>query len=418
MSRRSGWVFGAGVLLLVVLAATGGMASGAKAPPKFKNPPYKVGAVFALTGAYSGTDKDSAASLRATIAEINALGGVDGHKLEYRVVDSQSDPAKSTLAAQQIVDQYKPHVMIPDIVCIMALSALPVANRAGLVTFTGCDNGVPSNPSQYPRNFSTFPPVAVLGLPLTAAAAHVLKGRKMTVGFLHSNDAAGNGLVPVVRAAVELKGHKWAGDQPFTVGTPDLTVQLSRLRQADADVVILWGQVGDAGNVMKSVRDLAWNVQVVGGTGTTSASLVNEIPEDYRDNFHAMVTANSVRRRGSTTPPPWINTYLRRSSTTVQTLSVVGAVHDGLTYWKWAVERTKSTNPVRVTRELEKLSTLPRAQWPKGLQLTANPMYTSTQHGLRNANLNRAWGIIRPSRNIMGTYEGEVFTCYCEAPRQ
>jgi branched-chain amino acid transport system substrate-binding protein len=404
-----------GFVLVLLLAAAGSTANGAQAP-RFKAPNYKVGAVFALTGAYSGTDKDSAASLRATVAEINANGGVNGHRLEYRIVDSQSDPAKSTLAAQQIVDQYKPHVMIPDIVCIMALSALPVANRAGVVTFTGCDNGQPSNPTLYPRNFSTFPPVSVLGLPLVAAATHVLKGRKMTVGFLHSNDAAGNGLVPVVRTAVEIKGHKWAGDQAYAVGTPDLTVQLSRLRQGGADVVILWGQVGDAGNTMKSVRDLAWDVNVIGGTGTTSATLIDEIPADFRDNFHAMVTANSVRKPGSSTPPTWINTYLRQASSTVQTLSVVGAVHDGLTYWKWAVERTGSINPARVTSELEKLRTLPRAQWPKGLQLTANPMYNSTQHGLRNANINRAWGVIRPSRNIMGTYEGEVFTCYCELP--
>jgi ABC-type branched-subunit amino acid transport system substrate-binding protein len=238
----------------------------------------------------------------------------------------------------------------------------------------------------------------------------------MSIGFLHSNDAAGNAMVLRVRLATELKGHKWVGDQPFTVGTPDLSVQLSRLRQAGADVVILWGQVGDAGNTMKSVRDLAWDVQVIGGTGTTSATLVNEIPEDLRDNFHALVTANSIRKAGSNAVPPWINTYLRRADSSVQTLSVVGAVHDGLTLWKWAVERTKSVNPARVTAELEKLNTLPQAQWPKGLQLTANPMYSSTQHGERNANLNRAWGIMRPSRNIMGTYEGEVITCYCALP--
>jgi ABC-type branched-subunit amino acid transport system substrate-binding protein len=405
------------LLLVVALAAGASRSSGAQqAPMVFKAPNYKVGAVFALTGAFSGTDKDSAASLRATVAEINAKGGVNGHRLEYRIVDSQSDPAKAALAAQQIVDQYRPHVMIPDIPCIFALSALPIANRANIVTFTGCDNGIPSNPSNYPRSFSTFPPTAVLGVPLIAAAVHVTKRRNLRIGFLHSNDAAGNGLVTPVRRAAEVKGHEWAGDQAYAVGTPDLTVQLSRLRQARADVVILWGQVGDGGNVMKSVRDLAWDVHVIGGTGTTSATLVNEIPENLRDNFHALVTALSIRKRGSNTPPAWINTYLRRASTTVQTLSVVGAVHDGLTYWKWAVERTKSINPTRVTRELEKLGTLPRRQWPQGLQLTANPLYSNTQHGLRNANLNRAWGVMRPSRNIMGTYEGEIFTCYCAVP--
>ncbi len=402
------------LLALLAVVAAGTSSGSTSATPKFKNPPYKVGAVFALTGIYSGTDLNSYHALRATVDEINANGGVLGHKLVYSVQDSQSDPAKSALAAQQIVDQYKPHVMIPDIVCIMALSALPIANRAKLVTFTGCDNGQPSNPQLYPYNFSTFPPVAVQGVPLVALANYVAKGKKLKIGFLHSNDAAGNGTVPFLRAAAIAKGHQWAGDQGFTVGTPDLTVQLSRLRSSGADFVILFGQAGDAGNTMKSVRDLAWDVQVLGNTGTTSVALADEIPEAYRDNFHAMVTANSVRKKASSVPPEWVTKYLRKYSQTITTLSVVGAVHDGLTLWKWAAERAKSINRDKIRAELEKLSTLPKAQWPKGLHLTANPKYSSTQHGEVNANLNRAWGAITPSRNIMGTYEGDVVTCYCE----
>ena len=421
MTQRSSKSLVLGLWLLVpallfpaaAVAATGSNSSSvARINPKL--PPYKVGAVFALTGTYSGTDKDSAASLKATIAEINANGGVLGHRLIYRIVDSQSDPAKAALAAQQVAEQYKPHVMVPDIVCPLALSALPMANRLKLLTFTGCDNGVPSNPAVNPLNFSTFPPLPATSVAMVSAATHVMKGKKMTVGFLHANDASGFGMVQPVKLSAELKGHEWAGSHSFTVGTPDLTVP--RLRQAGADVVIVFGQVGDGGNVMKSVRDLSWDVQVIGGVSTVSANLVDEIPNEVRDNFHALVTALSIRKPGSPLPPPWINTYLRRASTTVQTLSVVGAVHDGLTLWKWAVERIKSTNAARVARELEKLGTLPKNQLPKGLQLTTSPMYSSTQHGLRNANLNRAWGIMRPSRNIMGTYEGEIFTCYCAIP--
>jgi branched-chain amino acid transport system substrate-binding protein len=403
----------AAVAVLVALATVVATASGSNHATKFVNPPYKVGAVFALTGAYSGTDLNSFYALKATVAEINANGGVLKHKLVANAVDSQSDPAKSALAAQQVVDQFKPNVMIPDIVCIMALSALPVANKAGLVTFTGCDNGTPSNPALYPTNFSTFPPVAVQGVPLVALTNHVTKGKKVTIGFLHSNDAAGNGTVGYVKAAAIAKGNKWAGDQAFTVGTPDLTVQLSKLRSAGADFVILFGQAGDAGNTMKSVRDLGWNVQVLGNTGTTSVNLVNEVPADYRDNFHAMVTANSVRKKGSEALPEWIAKYLAKQTNTITTLSVVGAVHDGLTLWKWAAERAKTINPAKIRAQLEKLNTLPRAQWPKGLQLTANPNYSSTQHGERNANLNRAWGLISPTQNILGTWEGEVITCFC-----
>src|SRR5262245_44186301 len=61
---------------------------------------YKVGAVLALTGDYSGTDKDSRAGLEATIAEINDNGGVNGRQLEFKIEDSQSEPSRAALAAQ------------------------------------------------------------------------------------------------------------------------------------------------------------------------------------------------------------------------------------------------------------------------------------------------------------------------------
>jgi branched-chain amino acid transport system substrate-binding protein len=378
---------------------------------------YKVGAVLALTGDYSGTDKDSAAGLKATVAEINANGGVNGRKLEYKINDNQSDPAKSSLAAQQIVDEYEPDVMIPDVPCILALSALPVASRSDIVTFTGCDNGEPSDPSEYPYNFSTFPPAAVLGPPLVQGAAHVMDNEKLKIGLLYSNDAAGEALVPQVEAAAKDHGDSVVAKEAFAVGTPDLTVQMSKLRQAGANVVVLWGQVGDAGNAMKSVRDLDWDVQVFGGTGTTSSSLVEEIPENLQDRFHALVPALAVREGGEDSLPPFVTEYLQpEADQEVQTLSVVGAIHDGLTLWKWAVDRVKDTNPDAVSSEIEKLGSLPEEEWPEGLFLTANPAYAPDQHGELNADLDNAWGVVNVSENISGTYEGEKFECDCAAP--
>jgi len=404
------------VLCIAVAAGSAESSTGATAQAtkcQFKKPDYKVGAVFALTGVYSGTDLNSFWSMKATVNEINANCGVMGHKLVYSVVDSQSDPAKSALASQQVVDQYKPDVMFPDITCLMALPALPIASKAGLVTFTGCDNGAPSNPSLYPRSFATFPPISRQATDLVAGAKVVMGKTPLKVGFLHSSDAAGNGEVEPLKAAVLLKGGQWVGDQSHGVGDPDVSVQMSKLKDAGANIVILWGQVGDGGVAMKAIRDLNWNVQVLGNSGTVGAALIDEIPDAYKDNYHAVVNAISVRdpKKGL---PPFVGTYLQKVSTEVQNLSVAGAVHDGLTLWKWAVERTKTIDADKVTKELEKLQTLPKAQWPKGLFHTDNPAFSPTQHGEGNANLNRAWGLIVPSKTIMGTYAGKVFTCYCD----
>lgn len=401
----------AAALSITACSSSSGSSSGSNAP-------YKVGAVLSLTGAYSGTDQDASASLKATVAQINDKGGINGHKLEYKALDSQSNAAKGQLAAQQIVGSYKPNFMFADDLCIISLGALTYPNNAGMVSFTGCDNGTPSNPSKYPHNFSTFPPSSSVQSPaLVAAAASVMGAKSMSIGFLHSNDAAGQGVVDPLKAATLANHSKWAGEQAFAVGAPDLTVQMAKLRDAGANVVVLFGQVGDGATAMKALDQLKWNVQVIGSTSTVSTALRASIPPDLINNFHALVTAGSVRPAGgqATNADPlaqeFITNYLPKASNHVQTLAVVAAVHDSLMLWKWAVEQAKSTDTAAVTAQLEKLQGLPQSSWPAGLIITGNPAYSAQQHGEKNADLSKAWGLVTASENIMGTYEGGYFTC-------
>jgi branched-chain amino acid transport system substrate-binding protein len=377
----------------------------------FKAGVYKVGGVFALTGSYSGTDIGSAASLEATVAEINASGGVLGHKLEYKIVDDASNPSKAVLATQELISDFQPNVMFPGIECELASAGVPVTDNAHVLSFTGCDDGTDTTASKFPYNFASFPPESTDGPSLVQGAAIALKGEKPVIGYLHSNDAAGTGEVPSVEQATKAAGYKWVGDQAFAVGTADLTVQMSQLKQAGANVVILWGQVGDAGTAMKAAAALNWNVQVVGNTGVTDSSLVSEIPAGYVTNFHAVADAISVRVPGRGLPA-FVNSLSKFTNYgPVSNLSVVGAVHDGLMIWKWAVEKAKSVDPTKVIKALDSMKNLKPSQFPSGLLLVSNPAYTSAQHGELYANLVHAWGLISASTSVEGSYTGTLFTC-------
>jgi branched-chain amino acid transport system substrate-binding protein len=73
----------------------------ASAQPK----PVSVGFLAALTGPLSAFDSVTYSSVKLSIDQINAAGGIDGRKLELKVVDYASVPANAVPLGNQLINQ-------------------------------------------------------------------------------------------------------------------------------------------------------------------------------------------------------------------------------------------------------------------------------------------------------------------------
>lgn len=67
----------------------------------------KIGAILAVTGGASFLGGPEARSLKMVVDEINAKGGVNGHKLELILKDSAGSPEKAISFARQLIEEYK-----------------------------------------------------------------------------------------------------------------------------------------------------------------------------------------------------------------------------------------------------------------------------------------------------------------------
>ena len=54
----------------------------------------RIGAIYNLEGSQSPLDQPSSKGAKLAVKEINALGGIDGRKIELILCDGKSDPAK------------------------------------------------------------------------------------------------------------------------------------------------------------------------------------------------------------------------------------------------------------------------------------------------------------------------------------
>lgn len=86
------------LLPIALLASAATVCAQDKGPP----PPIVVGAVSSLTG--PGASDASVQAARLVFDSINATGGIQGRRIEYRVIDDQMSPPQAQRAATALID--------------------------------------------------------------------------------------------------------------------------------------------------------------------------------------------------------------------------------------------------------------------------------------------------------------------------
>ncbi|MFQ6066921.1 MAG: ABC transporter substrate-binding protein [bacterium] len=120
-----------GRLLLLGLVAAGvflsqGLISGAPAAKE----PYKVGAIFAITGpaAWLGTPERNTAKMIEE--QVNMGGGINGHPLEVIIEDTVGDATKTVTAAKKLITKDKVLAIVGPSRSGTTMAVIPIAEEA------------------------------------------------------------------------------------------------------------------------------------------------------------------------------------------------------------------------------------------------------------------------------------------------
>src|SRR6185437_7838454 len=98
--RRGKIMTAAGLLALTLTPIAVNEVSASAAPA-----PIKIALVSSLTGAAASEFSHATQGFNARIALQNAMGGVNGHKLEGIVIDDQTSPTSDPTAVQDAVSK-------------------------------------------------------------------------------------------------------------------------------------------------------------------------------------------------------------------------------------------------------------------------------------------------------------------------
>src|SRR5216684_3753454 len=227
----------------------------------------KLGLVAAMSGQSAKSGEAIVRGLSVAIDEINAKGGVLGKKVELLVRDDESNPAKGVVAARELVQREKVAAFFGGLDTPVSIAIVPFANQTKTPFMGVWAAGTPITQNGAAENY-VFRVSAVDELVDVALVDYSIKkyGAKKP-GLILINNPWGESNEKGLKAALAAKSLPYVGIEKFETNDVDVVPQLSRLKQAGADVLMLVANVAPSAQVVKSLDRMGWNVPIVSHWG-------------------------------------------------------------------------------------------------------------------------------------------------------
>ncbi|MEN9519329.1 MAG: hypothetical protein RLZZ381_1917, partial [Cyanobacteriota bacterium] len=230
--------------------------------------PVKIGLVAALTGESALSGEAISRGLQVAIDEVNTTGGVlGGRSLELVSRDDESDPAKGVAAARELIEQEDVAVVFGGLDSPVSLAMLPVFHEltTPYMGVWAAATGITRNDFQPNYAFRVSANDNLVDKFLLRYAKQKYNVSK--VGLMLINNPWGESN----QAGFEEWSKKFqieiAGMEKFNEEDSDVTPQLTRLKDAGTQVLMLVANAAPAAQVMRSLTRIKWDVPIVSHWG-------------------------------------------------------------------------------------------------------------------------------------------------------
>ena len=325
----------------VLLIAAGLALSGAASAQDIK-----IGLVAALTGASAQSGEAITRGLSIAIDELNAKGGVLGRKLVLVRRDDESSPPKGLAAARELISNEKVAALFGGIDSPVSLAIIPVVNKEK-IPFMGVwaaatnitKNG--ANPNYVFRVSAQDDHVDVKLIQYAMKTYGVKKP-----GLVLINNPWGESNEKGLKVAAEAAKISIAGIEKIEPTDVDMTAQLTRLKNAGADALILVANAAPGAQMMKARERMGWKVPVVSHWGI-SGGRFDELVGPTAGEAHFVQTYSFFGNLNDTGKRVFTTLQSKYGiKTPADVLAPVGTAnaYDAMNLIARAIEKAKSTD--------------------------------------------------------------------------
>lgn len=226
--------------------------------------PVKVGVI----GDFSAGSADMGVAMRQgaeiAVEEFNEAGGVDGREVELVFYDDEGDAQKATTGAQHLIDRENVVAVLgnPNTGTAIATVKVTQGKKVPQIVPIAQSPEVMEGDNTY-----TFRTSATNPMDIAVLVAYAKDQGWEKIGLLHDTSAYGLSGVDLVKESIEDNGLELVGTERYEVGAVDLSPQALKLRNNDADAVIMWSLGADGARFAQNTDGMGWDVPLLGGRG-------------------------------------------------------------------------------------------------------------------------------------------------------
>ena len=334
MKRFAGLL--AALALAVLMAACGdGGGKGSDTIP--------IAVVGPVTGQYASFGAQMTNGGQMAVDDINAAGGVLGKKLDLDIGDDACDPKQAVAVANQmtgngvalVAGHYCSGSSIPASKVYAESNMVQISPASTNPAFTDDRAG----PNIYRVCGRDDQQGGIAGKYLATHFAD------KNIAFVHDKTAYGKGLADETKKALNAAGKQETMYEAITAGEKDYSALVSKLKQANIDIVYFGGYHTEAGLIIRQMRDQGLNTILMGGdalitqefwsiTGPAGEGTLMTFSPDPRKNPAAAEVVKRFKDKG------------------IEPEGYVLYTYAAIQAWKQAADKAKSVDSAEVVKAL------------------------------------------------------------------
>jgi len=260
-------------LILVVCVAvifTAAWLGGCSSSPKSGK--FKVGVILSLSGPAAPLGQSEQRSINLLKNQLIKQGGINGTPVDFIIIDDESDPAKANVAANRLINQEKVCAIIGCSSTGSTLAIMPTAEKA-MIPVVAMAAGTQVTQPVKKWVFSVAP-----GDPLVITRALMYFKDEIKVkriAILHDSNAYGTGGADQVKAQAPKYGISIVANESYGSADTDMTAQLTKIAQTDAQAILVWGTNPGPASIAKNMQQLNIKLPFVGSSGIANKTFIN-----------------------------------------------------------------------------------------------------------------------------------------------
>jgi branched-chain amino acid transport system substrate-binding protein len=261
---------------LVALLAGGCTAAPAPAPSATggttaTKAPYKLGAVLSLTGTYADLGTPEKNVIGMEVARINAAGGVNGHPIDVVIEDDGTDVAKAAAATTKLIAQDKVLAVLGATGSGQTMAMRGEIDKAGIPQVSMAGATVITKQFDKLVFQTSWSNTLVLPFELN----HMKSKGVKKLALLSDSSAFGKDGIAVAKAAMPEYGITAVIEETFNPGDTGMMAQLTKIKAANADAILLVDAGKEAVIAVKEAQQLGIKTTMYGTHGNASKEFID-----------------------------------------------------------------------------------------------------------------------------------------------